>query len=391
LNRCRRLRIIEGMRILTVFLLLLAAASAARADGTLRRADDASLAVLSSEADGERVLVSLQLGARPGVLRLVPMARLEAEFAPFAPAIAQRRDRVYEGALEGVAGSWARLTRIDGRWVGTVFDGTVLWYVEPAAGHARLAAARGLAADATLVYRGDDVDLPEGFDHGGHAARESASEALAGVRAPAGAPRYLKLTLVLDTEFQAVHGGNAASVAASVLNTADGLYRAQTDVQVSLHHLRALASNGTLTSTNPDNLLDAFTSFMPGSGIPFAGLAHLLSGKDFDGSTIGLAWVGTACSSGFGYGIDQITFTTALGGSTLAHEVGHNFDADHDSDGNACPSSGFVMAAVLNLGSPPTSFSSCSLGYFSGFFASPRACLDTPPAAADTVFRNGFE
>lgn len=368
---------------------------AAHGGAPLLRADDARLAVSEAKdaATPGSIAVRVALGGTTVQLDLAPNRRLEAEAAPFAPAIARGDDRLYAGAIAGRTGSWARLSRIGGDWIGLVFDGAELWYLEPARRHPALAALRGMAAGETLVHRGDDLDLPQGFDlhglepgpgaKGAHAAPHSG--------APKGAPRYLKITLVLDTEFQTVYGASSASTAAAILNGVDGLYRVQTDIQVSLHHLRALASNGTLTSTDPNALLDAFTSFMPTSGIPFAGLAHLLSGKDFNGSTVGLAWVGTVCNTGFGYGIDQMTFSTAGSAPILAHEIGHNFSAQHDSTNNTCPSSGFVMGAVINLGSPPTQFSTCSLTYFNAFLAGPRACLDTPPPTAAVLFANGFE
>jgi hypothetical protein len=311
------------------------------------------------------------------------------------PAIARGEDRLYAGGVRDVAGSWARLSRIGGAWTGLVHDGRTLWFLDPASRHRALAAARGLHDDATLAYRSTDLDLPDGIDFGGAGEPLLPGNIAASIAPPPlllGAPRFLKLTLVLDTEFQAFHGASFASVAASILNGVDGLYRAQTDVQVSLHHLRTLASNGTLTSTTPGTLLNAFSTLLPGSGIPFAGLAHLLSGKDFDGTTVGLAWVGTVCNTqGFGAGIDQMTLGAAGNSAVLAHEIGHNFNASHDSDGNACPSSGFIMAAVLNLGAPATSFSSCSLATFSQFLAQPLTCLDTPPVQTEVLFGNGFE
>ena len=84
-----------------------------------------------------------------------------------------------------------------------------------------------------------------------------------GAGSPVGAPRYLKLTLVLDTEFQSRYGADAAATAAALLNIADGLYRAQTDVQLSLHHLRALDDNGPLTSTDTGFQVRRSAGFRP--------------------------------------------------------------------------------------------------------------------------------
>src|SRR5690606_10685650 len=128
------------------------------------------------------------------------------------------------------------------------------------------------------------------------------------VAGPRGVNRFLKVTLVLDTEFQARNGANAASVAGAVLNIVDGFYSNQVGVDVSLLHLRALASNGTMTSTNVDNLLNAFRAYVAGGNVPVGGVVHLLSGKDFDGSTVGYAYLETVCAGGgYNTGINQIT------------------------------------------------------------------------------------
>jgi hypothetical protein len=141
--------------------------------------------------------------------------------------------------------------------------------------------------------------------------------------------------------------------------------------------------------TDAGALLDAFSAYVGAGNVPNGGVNHLLSGKNFDGDTVGLAWVRTLCrTDGFNTGINQITFSNAFGGATVAHEIGHNFDAQHDSQGNACPPSGFIMAALINIGSPANQFSTCSLAYFNNYLQNPLACLNGAP---DLIFANGFQ
>jgi hypothetical protein len=323
--------------------------------------------------------------------------RLESELAAFAPAVASGVHRYFRGRLAGRDDSWARLALIDGAWTGALWDGATLWLIDPARQHGAQSRSLGIPADASVVFPLAAVDLPGGFDHGarGHDGHADALPlrlddlAPAAAALPAGATRFLRVTLVLDTEFQARYGATAASVAGAVLNIVDGVYSNQAGVGVSLAHLHALPGNGAMTSTNPDALLVAFRSFILGGTVPVSGVAHLLSGKDFDGNTVGLAYLGTVCNSnGYGTGIDQITFSQAFGGATLAHEIGHNFNAQHDSQGNACPASGFIMAAIINTGAPSSQFSSCSLAYFSQYLAAPLSCLNGPP---DPIFASGFQ
>lgn len=107
----------------------------------------------------------------------------------------------------------------------------------------------------------------------------------------------------------------------------------------------------------------------------------LLSGRDFDGSTVGLAPVGAACSNPHDVGtVNQATFSAAYVSTIVAHEIGHTLGMQHDSSGNACPANGFIMQAVgcSDCGTLASQYSTCSLAYFATWLASATstACLD---------------
>lgn len=58
------------------------------------------------------------------------------------------------------------------------------------------------------------------------------------------------------------------------------------------------------------------------------------SGIDIDGSTVGIAYVGTMCSDRLSVGLTQDNGRSIDGvGATAAHEMGHVFNMRHD-DGN---------------------------------------------------------
>ena len=107
----------------------------------------------------------------------------------------------------------------------------------------------------------------------------------------------------------------------------------------------------------------------------------LLSGLDFDGSTVGLAPVSGACSNPRDVGaIIQATFTPPYVSTIVAHEIGHTLGMQHDGTGNSCPTSGYIMQAVgcSSCGSFASQYSSCSLTYFANWLAatSSTACLE---------------
>jgi PKD repeat protein len=97
------------------------------------------------------------------------------------------------------------------------------------------------------------------------------------------------------------------------------------------------------TSTNPDVLLTSFTNWGPNGFDNTHDVAGLWSDRDFDGSTIGLAWLGSVCTS-FRYHIMEDFSTNANFLRVLqAHEMGHNFNANHDAAG-----SNTIMAPAVN-------------------------------------------
>ncbi|KAM6931435.1 disintegrin and metalloproteinase domain-containing protein 28 [Xenentodon cancila] len=123
--------------------------------------------------------------------------------------------------------------------------------------------------------------------------------------------------------------------------------------------------------------------------------AHLISGIDFDGPTVGLAFIGTLCS-GHSVGVIQDHNNQAIAvGATLAHEMGHNLGMDHD-DSSACACSGdsCIMAAALSWNIPRT-FSSCSTSSYERYLTnrSPGCMLDKPDyknLVAPAVCGNSF-
>ncbi|XP_032371970.1 disintegrin and metalloproteinase domain-containing protein 28 [Etheostoma spectabile] len=123
--------------------------------------------------------------------------------------------------------------------------------------------------------------------------------------------------------------------------------------------------------------------------------AHLISGIDFEGATVGLAFIGTLCSA-HSVGVVQDHNDRAIAiGATLAHEMGHNLGMDHD-DSSACACSGdsCIMAAALSWNIPRT-FSSCSSSNYEKYLTSrsPSCLLDKPDyrtLEAPSVCGNGF-
>ncbi|KAK6468397.1 zinc metalloproteinase-disintegrin-like EoMP06 isoform X1 [Huso huso] len=122
--------------------------------------------------------------------------------------------------------------------------------------------------------------------------------------------------------------------------------------------------------------------------------AQLLTAIDFEGATVGLAFVATLCS-GHSTGVIQDHSTSAIAvGATLAHEMGHNLGMSHDSTACVCSEASCIMAPALSYNTPKL-FSSCSFQNYHDFLTqrNPECLLDKPDKKdlyTDPVCGNGF-
>lgn len=123
--------------------------------------------------------------------------------------------------------------------------------------------------------------------------------------------------------------------------------------------------------------------------------SQFLTNVDFEGPTVGLAYVGTMCSSDHSAGVIQDHSKSSIAvGATIAHEMGHNLGMNHDSSSCSCPESSCIMAASLSYVTPKL-FSTCSHQNFQDFILNRMPeCLRAMPLANDivapAVCGNGF-
>lgn len=105
-------------------------------------------------------------------------------------------------------------------------------------------------------------------------------------------------------------------------------------------------------STNPNTLLNSFTSWGPTGFSATHDLATLWTRRDLDGTTIGLAWLNAVCTSSRYSILEDFSNNANLKRVLMAHEVGHNFNANHDAGGSP-----YIMAPAVqntNLWSTPS-------------------------------------
>jgi hypothetical protein len=368
--------------------------------------------IVASRADAGTRL-ELQLEGSSLSMLLEPNAELLASLqAPEREAFASRGELFMRGSIEGIDASWVRLSRLEGRWSGVWWDGTELFLLDPT--DTVRAQLKSNAGNTDYVaYRLSDIDMPSLLndaislpsyalgtksartDYARFARHLAVASVLDSAR-PKGSPvRQMRVTIVTDTEFTGVHAGNRDGVVASRINAVDGIYSDQFQTRIVVGELRHLSDNGTLNTTvvsGGDTLLTRFLTYMvsgAGSNIPKGGVNHLFSGKNFDGNTLGVAYVGVLCNSSFGYGINEVRAANTTSALVIAHEMGHNFGASHDGQVNSpCvdQTGSWLMSQSINGSSE---FSPCSRNAIV-----PRinaATCFTPVTSVPSLFSNGFE
>lgn len=292
----------------------------------------------------------------------------------------------YSATLDGQPGAWARLSKIDQRWVGLVNLAGEKFRVDMSESGASSVPARQ-AAVQTLALVGESVDSyidGPGTDCASVDVSEGSNEhkrqsALHVPRVQAvqyselcsntveGRCLLAELELVFDVDYQNVLGADAQATANSMINIVDGIYQNDLNVAFDVLTTEFLTSREFTSTTDASVLLDDIQAKK--NTLPFVkntrGLLHLVTGRNFNGGTAGIAFSGALCdSNGFGTGTSQLLVSgssndyVTLTSLIIAHELGHNFGAGHDGEDNTC-SDGFIMEPTIS--SQNQSFSSCSV------------------------------
>jgi hypothetical protein len=192
---------------------------------------------------------------------------------------------------------------------------------------------------------------------------EYSKSALATLNSSEHSFKEIEISTDTDAEFANKYANIAQATSISYVNAIDVIYQSELQSITVTNRQRITVDSEIYppTMTSAEDLHDRFTSRDLGT----ADVHILLSGKDFDGGTVGLAWVGGACNSKLNYGIVQ-DINSAITPVILAHELAHLLSAQHDED-VGCDSSS-IMSKILRR-VPPTRFSSCTKSAVMQFFS----------------------
>lgn len=134
-------------------------------------------------------------------------------------------------------------------------------------------------------------------------------------------------------------------------------------------------------STNASVLLSDFTDWGPSGFSQIHDLGQLWTNRNFQGGTVGIAWLGAVCTSIRYHCLQDYTSNASQLRVLTAHEIGHNFNASHDPAGSPT-----IMAPAVNI---TNNWSNQSLNQINSYYPN-RPCLTNcaslvPPIAFFSV------
>lgn len=121
--------------------------------------------------------------------------------------------------------------------------------------------------------------------------------------------------------------------------------------------------------------------------------AQLLTGESFKDGVVGKALKGPICTYEYSGGVSMDhSKVLAIVATTVAHEMGHNFGMEHDSDSCNCPDPHCIMSSA-STSVAPTHWSSCSIDQLNlAFSRGMNHCMKNKPEKLfeSPVCGNGF-
>ena len=315
----------------------------ARANTALGLTDSQVLSIVTQAGSDGLTRAAIEIAGQPVVFELAPASVRASDFRLFVQLADGSFQNVQpdpvqtlRGELLGAPGSQVAATVNEEGLTARILlaDGAEYW-VEPLARH-----VAGATPDLHAVYATTAV-----IDNGGQCATDALPNA---VQTPAffsqgGQVQYAGAgtqiaELGCDADYEYFLDYGSAGAVQSRIDTVINTMNLQYENEVGICHtitttLVRTSASQPYTSTDAVTLLNQFRNeWNANQGGIQRDVAQLFTGKEINGGTIGIAWVGAVCSS-YGYGVVQSDFNNNFSCATdlSAHELGHNWNAQHCS------------------------------------------------------------
>ncbi len=152
--------------------------------------------------------------------------------------------------------------------------------------------------------------------------------------------RVVTLSTDADPEWFARFGTESNAEIARIINSAEAIFFRNFGITFHVAKQHTYTDSSPYDATNASFLLSQFVgnpenptnlSDTPESFATSVDVKHLFSGRDFDGNTLGVAYIGAVCASPqLAYGVTQYYLYDTTAG-IFTHELSHNFGAYHDT------------------------------------------------------------
>ena len=194
-----------------------------------------------------------------------------------------------------------------------------------------------------------------------------------------------------DYEYFLGNGSSISNTVAdieSILNSVNTIYENDVQIRHVLTEIiiRETVASDPYTTTVASNLIvEVRNQWNNNHSSVSRDVAHLMTGRSLDGSTVGIAYSGVICSpSNASYGLSQSKSPSSFAGrvALTAHELGHNWSADHCTCNIMCSSLG-------GCGGSLSSFSQTSIDSIKTYRDANSSCLDltnSPPIVLNDSF-----
>ncbi|MCE7043508.1 M12 family metallo-peptidase [Dyadobacter sp. CY312] len=260
--------------------------------------------------------------------------------------------RSYSGILKGGRGRIS-MTVDHGFFSAAITDGGQTWYVEQAQ------YLNGETdSDVVVVYNSSDVIPLEGAQCGVEDTESKVAEfkeTKSSARVAADGCKVVELAIASDLSMFTKYGSASAAFNhnIAIMNNVAVLYRHEFSDNIEFRIVAQYIAEAPsaepflpLTdSTDPSTVLWNFTAWAEAGNFKVDyGIGQLWTNRDFNAAAVGIAWVRGVCTAGRYNALQDFGGNMAAMAVLAAHEIGHNFGADHDASRSAT-----IMAPSVNM------------------------------------------